>query len=446
MRKNKKGTTTIFLAIILSALIIVETTYVAFVADLDRRLTYTRALKEQTEVYLASYNRLLFKTYGIYAFDSSTLDSSIFNTVLSANGYEPGDLMYASGIYYFDTEDLRKAVAGFYAYRAPGILVERLSEQIIMLIERIDSMGVYDALRQYASSPGSGMLGRILDGGEEVAAAIQTAMSALGIDGSSSEASFFWSLMGQLGAIRNASPEIGNGFDPVDMGFLLDLMEYQNSIYEVGAGFNEGPALHACLSDYAANNFDTVLEDDTAINGTDFSYFHDDNISDTEYILTGLEGGAGCAVTDYYIFGVLVIKNIISNLADQTMMETIQSAGEILSAVVTVLSAGSVALPDSVYVIVILTVISEIQAVSDLITVLRGDEVTFVEYEGEGIISLDYRDFLTFFMSFVSDENLLNRMHEVLVRDFPDHATGIAVETSYGNSLLTYEREYELYE
>jgi hypothetical protein len=128
------------------------------------------------------------------------------------------------------------------------------------------------------------------------------------------------------------------------------------------------------------------------------------------------------------------------------MMETIQSAGEILSAVVTVLSAGSVALPDSVYVIVILTVISEIQAVSDLITVLRGDEVTFVEYEGEGIISLDYRDFLTFFMSFVSDENLLNRMHEVLVRDFPDHATGIAVETSYGNSLLTYEREYELYE
>ena len=35
MRKNKKGTTTLFLAIILSALIIVETTYVAFVADLD---------------------------------------------------------------------------------------------------------------------------------------------------------------------------------------------------------------------------------------------------------------------------------------------------------------------------------------------------------------------------------------------------------------------------
>ena len=72
MRKNKKGTSTLFLAIILSALILVETTYIAYVADLDRRLTYTRALKEQAEIYLASYNRQLFKTYGIYAFDHTT--------------------------------------------------------------------------------------------------------------------------------------------------------------------------------------------------------------------------------------------------------------------------------------------------------------------------------------------------------------------------------------
>ena len=64
MKKNKRGTSTLFLAIILSALILVETTYLAYVADLNRRLTYTRALKEQTEVYLASYDRQLFKTYG----------------------------------------------------------------------------------------------------------------------------------------------------------------------------------------------------------------------------------------------------------------------------------------------------------------------------------------------------------------------------------------------
>ena len=50
VKSNKKGTMTLFLAIILSALILVETTYLAYVADLNRRLTYTRALKEQTEV------------------------------------------------------------------------------------------------------------------------------------------------------------------------------------------------------------------------------------------------------------------------------------------------------------------------------------------------------------------------------------------------------------
>ena len=72
MRRNKRGTSTLFLAVILSALILVETTYIALVADLDRRLTYTRALKEQTEIYLASYNRQLFKTYGIYAESQTT--------------------------------------------------------------------------------------------------------------------------------------------------------------------------------------------------------------------------------------------------------------------------------------------------------------------------------------------------------------------------------------
>ena len=71
MRKvrSKKGVSTMFLAITVSALILLETTYVAFVADLDRRLTYERAVRLQMESFMARYNRELLKTYGLYAFD-----------------------------------------------------------------------------------------------------------------------------------------------------------------------------------------------------------------------------------------------------------------------------------------------------------------------------------------------------------------------------------------
>ena len=168
MKKNKRGTSTLFLAIILSALILVETTYLAYVADLNRRLTYTRALKEQTEVYLASYDRQLFKTYGIYAFDYNRINSLVFNEILAANGYETGDVMYASGMYSLDTEILRRAVACYYSYRASGVIFQRFSSQIMYLIEQIGQGGVLQELREFVSSPASGLVGRIIDGGADV--------------------------------------------------------------------------------------------------------------------------------------------------------------------------------------------------------------------------------------------------------------------------------------
>ncbi|MBP5180818.1 MAG: hypothetical protein J6127_05985 [Clostridiales bacterium] len=445
MRKNKKGTTTLFLAIVLSALILVETTYMAYVADLDRRLTYSRALKEQTEIYLASYDRTLFKAYGIYAFNSNEIDSELFESILAANGYESGDVMYVSGLYSFDTDDLERAVAVFYSYRATGIAVNRLSDQINALIEGLDATGAYSSLRQFTSSPASGVIGRILDGGSQIVEAVSFAVNTLGFDESSSELSFFWDLMNGLGALNNDHPDVGEGFDPTDMGFVLNLIEFQSGLYDIGTSFNEGIGQHVCLMDYAANNFDCFLPDDTTLNGTEFSCFHGDNIPDAEYILTGVEGIGGCALTDLYIYGFCFVKNLVSNLTDPETMELIQSAGEILSAVVTALSLGSVPLPPEVYTAVIAAIWSELQSTGDLSTILAGDEITIIEVEEAQILTMGYRDFLTLYMVFVPDSQLLTRMVEIINRDFPDYVTGIETETSYYGSVISYEAVYELY-
>ena len=445
MRRSKKGTTTLFLAIILSALILVESTYMAYVADLDRRLTYTRALKEQTQIYLASYDRILFKAYGIYAFNASQIDSELFDSILSSNGYETGDVMYVSGVYSFDTEALKRAVAVFYSYRAPGIVINRLSEYINALIEQLDSSGAYSSIRQFTSSPASGVFGRILSGGSDIVEAVLMAVNTLGLDESSPELQFFWSLMDGLGTLNNDHPDIGEGFDPTDTGFLLNMIEFQSGLYGIGTSFYEGIGQHLCLFDYAANNFDTFLPDDTTMNGTEFPAFHEDNIPDSEYILTGIEGVGGCALTFLYIYGFCFVKNLVTNLTDPDTYELMQAAGEILSAVVSALSLGSVPLPPEVYTAVIAAVLSELQSTGDLSDILAGDSITLYEVEGLGGITMDYRDFLTIYMSFVPDDLLVSRMVQIINRDFPDYVTGITTGTSIYGEDISYEAAYELY-
>ena len=446
MRKSKRGTSTLFLAIILSALILVETTYIAFAADLDRRLTYTRALKEQTEIYLASYDRQLFKTYGIYAFDSNRINTLVFNEILAANGYDSGDVMYASGMYSIDTETLRRAVACYYSYRASGVLFQRFSAQIMYLIGQIGEGGVIGELQEFVSSPAAGLMGRIIDGGADISEAISIAASALGFDENNPAYQQFMSIVSSLNAITNDSPDISNGFDPSDMGFIFDLLEFNSDMYDAGTFFEENINIHGCLADYAANNFDCRLEDDTAMDGTAFNSFHPDNESDAEYILTGLEGFPGRAMTGYMIFGALFLKNLICDLTDPSLQEIIVPAAELLSAIISVLSAGTVILPAEVYELVIVILIAEIEAVIELVKVFNGEDVPFITWEGEDILMLNYRSFLTVFMNYIPDQLILNRMLVIFDRDFPGFVTGIETNTDYRGETISYEAVYELYE
>ncbi|MBR3533437.1 MAG: hypothetical protein IKN80_06100 [Clostridiales bacterium] len=446
MRKNKRGTSTLFLAIILSALILTETTYIALVADLDRRLTYSRALKEQAEVYLASYDRQLFKTYGIYAFDTRNINSYVFDRVLSANGYEEGDVIYASGMYSLDTDQLKRAVSVYYSYRLSGILFDRFSSQITQLIEQAGGEDILNGIRQFMSGPAAETLSTIIDGGSEVAQTISSALETLGIDSSNEYYQRFSSLISSLKTLKNNAPDIGNGFDPTDMGFVSDIIEFNMDLYNTGAAFNETFAVHSCLADYAANNFDCALEDDTSFNGTSFTQFHGDNEYDSEYILTGLQGFAGKALTYYYIYGGLVIKNIASDLLDPSTREIISAVADILSVVISAVSLGTVTLPPVVYEIIIALIMAEIEAVADLWKIINGESVTFISIGGFDVLTMDYRKFLTVYMYLVIDDLLLGRMLDVLNRDFPDYATGIEVQTDYRGETICYEASYDLYQ
>ena len=110
-KRNKRGTSSVFLAIVLSAVILVQCTYFSLVCDLNRKMTICRAVSSQVDSFLADYDRTLFSVYGIYAFDINGIDCDIFDSVMEANGMINGDTLAVSGVYTFDTDDLARAVA-----------------------------------------------------------------------------------------------------------------------------------------------------------------------------------------------------------------------------------------------------------------------------------------------------------------------------------------------
>ena len=113
-RRNRRGASSVFLAIVLSALILVECTFLAFVWNLDYALSVNTALKTEIDTILCDYNRQLFDVYGIYAFSIDGIDDECFNKALEINGLNARSTLYVSGKNKITTDDLRKAIASYY--------------------------------------------------------------------------------------------------------------------------------------------------------------------------------------------------------------------------------------------------------------------------------------------------------------------------------------------
>ena len=116
MRKNKRGNTSIFLAIILAAIIFVEGIYLSAIIDADRRVNINRGLKLQVEAILASYNEEMFLEYGIYGFFDEDISNEVYRKVIESSGYTYGGDIYVDGYKTITTTQLEKAISNYYSY------------------------------------------------------------------------------------------------------------------------------------------------------------------------------------------------------------------------------------------------------------------------------------------------------------------------------------------
>lgn len=444
--KRRRGATSMFLAIILSALILVECTYIGLVEDLRCNLAFDRAVKLQVDTYLAEYDRQLFKTYGIYAFRIDSVDDEVFRHVLSESGIENGDMLVVTGINTFDTNDLRRVVSVYYSYRATGVLLNFFSDYVASLIGQFDDIALSESLSSLTSSGASGVLIQILDSTLDISSHITELAEDFGIIDPDGNVVLLDNLIDKIDDMNSSPPDIGDGFDPTSISFISTITGGTIDAYEFGADFIENIVFHGYAVNYAAYNFDSFLDEETALDGTSFTAFHADNRFDVEYILTGIDGIGGAVASHALLYGLLFIKNFVTILADTARMEVIRGIGTVLSALITILTEGVINATPELCSLYIVAILSEFDSTSDLSTLTTGGEVAFLAIDGFEGFSLDYRQLMSGFINFLPDDVILTRMHDRLMLDLDGYVCGVEISNDHLGGTMVYSDSYELYE
>ena len=171
-----------FLSVIMSALILVECTFVAFVWNLDYALSVNEALKTQVDTILCDYNRQLFDVYGIYAFTLDEVDDECFCKALEMNGLTSQSTLVVTAVDEFTTEDLKTAINSYYWYRGSGISLKGLVEGYAEMIRRTDEKGILNQVGEYMQSPAAGYVSEMIKGSEDASQWIEKAGEALNLD------------------------------------------------------------------------------------------------------------------------------------------------------------------------------------------------------------------------------------------------------------------------
>ncbi len=445
--RTKHGSASVFLALILSALILVECTFVAFVWNLDYALSVNTALKTQIDSILSDYNRQLFEVYGIYAFTKDEIDDECFYKALESNGLKSGSVLFVTSHSKFTTDDLKKAINSYYWYRGTGISVKSVVEDYSQLIIGLDESGVLAKVGEFMESPAAGYLSDIIKGSETAEEWIGKAGDVLNLEDLLEEAADMDSISSDYKeAIKDFDIDID--IDIAEWEALLDTMSDLENVMEQLTDMSDPVMTKISVAHYCSHNFDCCFspEGDSSITGTEFKAIHGDKKYDSEYIITGIEGLPGAFAVEYFMTRIMIVSNILKDYADEKFRNTMEVLGEIISAIILVVSEGAADIDPRLIAAGLTYFCAVVQSVKDLILIVQGKRVVIFEYEDTEIITFDYRDFLNLFCLLVPEEDLLERSHEILKRDYGKLYKGVTLEADFRGCRYTLEKSYQLYE
>ena len=445
--KNRYGASSVFLGIVLSAVILIECTFVAFVWQLDYNVKVNNAVDAQIDSIMCEYNRQLFDVYGIYAFTMNAVDDDIYRKALLACGFSEGPELDLVGYKKIDKKALRDAINIYYSYRGTGIAIIQIVDVFSEVIGEFLNTGVLAKIREYTSSPAAQYVTEIIQGSERISDRLEKAGKTLKIDDYESALKTFDLFKGKLNGKDNDLEDLSFGIGLKDMKPAITLIESLSDLHESLGKNNFKLVTHVLEANYFSYNFDCYLKQDidATINGTAFSSIHDKNKDDAEYILTGLSGNKAIAAVNFLLMQVLTGSNFLKDYMDKDYRTKVDVVSKILSAVIAAVSEGSVEIDYRIITVALILLIATFKAGKDITALRKGERVTLFKVKDKDLITAGYRDFIFLFMHVVPDDLMEERALTILKRDYGDLYTGITGTADTGFKKITVSRNYALY-
>ena len=446
-RRTKRGASSLFLAVIMSALILVECTFVAFVWNLDYALSVNEALKTQIDTILCDYNRQLFDVYGIYAFTLDEVDDECFCKALEMNGLTSQSTLIVTSVDEFTTEDLKTAINSYYWYRGSGISLKGLVEGYAEMIRRTDEKGILNQVGEYMQSPAAGYVSDMIKGSEDASQWIGKAGEALNLDEILEEAADLDDIRADYkDTVKDIELDIDIDID--DWEALLDTLSFLETTMDNLTDMSDPVMTKMNVSHYSAYNFDCCFapDGDASITGTEFSSIHGDKQADAECIITGLEDYPAIFKVEYLMVQVLIVSNMLKDYANEEFRNTMEVLGQIISTIISAVSEGTVNIDYRIIAAGLIYICASFQSIKDHYQVIKGQRAVIFEYEGEKMVTFSYRDFLYLFALCTPVEELLERSHAVLERDYGELYKGITLEADFRGDAYSVTKSYQLYE
>ena len=446
-RKQRFGASSVFLAIILSAVILIECTFVAYVWELDYITKVNNAVDAQVESIMCEYNRQLFDVYGVYAFTKTAVDDDVYRKALLACGYEEGPQLDLAGYKKIDTKAFKDAIGMYYSYRATGIAIIQVADVFSEMIGEVIDSDVLKKIKEYTSSPAAGYVTEIIQGAEKISSWIEKAGEKPKIDDLKKEIKIFDTLKKQLDGKDNDLEDLSFNISIKDIKPAIQLFEGMMDLHETLGKNSFKLVSHIYEANYFSYNFDCSLKQelDSSINGTDFKDIHSKNKDDTEYILTGLTGTKALAAVNFLMLQVLTGTNFLRDYTDKEYRTKVDAVAKVISAIIAAVSEGSVDIDYRIITVALIVLIATFKAGKDIQTLRKGERIALYEKNGKKVVTAGYRDLLFLFMQAVPDELMLDRGLQILRRDYGELYTGLTATADTGFKKISVTRSYVLY-
>ncbi len=457
---------TIFLCIILTAVILVQSIFYFGARFRENQADIRRCLRLQTQQILASYNEELLNQYGLYAFDSTAKNDEVFMACLNDSC---DATVGAYDTCLLDENQLATGICNYMEVREAGIVTGDIISKARSVMSEIEGNDIYIAGTDGETQEWIADLSDYLNGGdvwdtviEVISVATDYAECSGYFDDLFSFAEDYREIFERGTSLYLQGESSGSVADS-----LLDTKMMENTLNTIDSYMGQDSSTlmeYLLVNQYAVCCFDSKLQTTNEGNssipeanylGVPFSELHSTNQCDLEYILTGLDSDtASCGVVYAGIYSLRLAVNFLSLLSDKEKMEIANGIATVISTIIFIVSEGGIYVDPKVIEFIVAGVWAAGQAMLEVNALENGESISFIDSSVitdnpilDEVLQTSYRDYVGLFLLFIPEETKLERMLAVINRDYgEDLSTSVGITSNYLSKVYYLEEGYDLYD